>query len=122
MTKSLKTETVNKLALAAYLRTVPDEKFDMLDWFIKGNLMIAYTEDAKCFLSECGTTACVGGHAAVFFGIPTDKKNWMDQVPCRLGIDEQKHAELFFNSGATRQNQIDLLERWAREEANANPE
>lgn len=123
MTRSLKTETANKLALAAYLRTVPDEKFDMQHWFYN-ELGPGFPRNGREFLADCGTTACVAGHAAALFNLwlVWSSNSWIREVAKLLGLRCTQSGQLFHSDDATRHDQIRLLENWAREETNANPE
>jgi len=114
----------NKLLLAEFLKTVPDDKFYMKSYFNfkKGsgksfNKFESYerlTSDPRHFINLCDTTACVAGHACVIWPECMDE-NDPNTVLLRLklGIDYFQSQELFFNYDATRQDQIDLLEKWA---------
>jgi len=51
------------LKLAAFLRTVPDENFNMCNWLTPDRNLHKHSKASL----KCGTAACVGGWATVVF-------------------------------------------------------
>ena len=126
----------NKLLLAELLKNVTDEKFKMSTYYSflpNGStdnfdkyytLRTAEPPKPADWLHICETTACVAGYACTLWPDLLIRKNFDSRyypdiraLAIRLGISNLQTGELFLNYGATRHNQIALLERWAAEES-----
>ena len=104
----------NKLLLAEFLKTVPDEGFRMQGWYCYTD---GYGPRVKVDDVGCITAACVAGWGSVMWPDTRDSDNRPDVnlLQEKLGLTDNQERQLFFNYKETRQDKIDLLEKWAAE-------
>jgi len=103
----------NKLLLAELLKTVPDEKFYMHSFY--DNYQEGISTSPAEILGMCKTTGCVAGYASTIWPELMRSQLWpnTDALAQKLGLTPKQERQLFFNYNATRQDQIDCLEKWA---------
>lgn len=82
--------------LADHLRSLPDERFDMANWFSKEgeNDTLRALASPGAFVHECGTAACVAGWAVALFS--PRGANWCDDTARdELDLSARQAAALF---------------------------